>query len=163
MAKYRLLTTRELEATEKQFVHFLALNGISSDHWKKIKLKDQVRVDTIIEEFSDYIFESTLTSVDILEQRFENSITFYYFENKTLFFIRIENKPGGYFNFENEFKIKELADLIQNSTENFSIYRAQKKEIEDKKMEFFLLLESGCKISKNDSLLQFLKELIRVK
>ncbi|MBK7094490.1 MAG: hypothetical protein IPH57_05300 [Saprospiraceae bacterium] len=163
MVKYRILTTGELKATEKQFVHFLAVNGISSEHWERIKLQDQAKVDTIIEEFSDSIFESTLTNVDILEHRLKNSITLYYFESKTLFFIRIETKTDGYFNFDNEFKINELADLIENSSENISIYKGQKKGIEDKKMEFFHLLDSGCKISKNESLLQFLKELIREK
>ena len=130
---------------------------------EKIKLQEQDRVESIIEEFSDSIFESTLTNVDILEQRLKNSITLYYFESKTLFFIRIETKTDGYFNFENEFKINELADLIEKSSDNISIFRGQKKGIEDKKMEFFHLLESGCKISKNEILLKYLQELIRAK
>lgn len=158
--KYRLLTKEELSATENQFINFLALNGIPSDYWEKIKKNDQVRVNSLMEEFSDFIFDNILRNVDIIEHRSSNSFTLYYSEtNNSLSLLRIETKIPGLFNFNNEFEITELVNLFIDYSDQISIIKGEKKEIEDKKMEFFSLLESGGRISKNDSLLKSLKDL----
>lgn len=162
--KYRLLTEEELSATENQFINFLALNGITSDYWEKIKKNDQVRVNSLMEEFSDFIFDNILRNVDIIEHRSANSFTLYYSEtNNNLSLLRIETKIPGLFNFNNEFEITELVNLFIDYSDQISIIKGEKKEIEDKKMEFFSLLESGGRISKNDSLLKSLKDLAEKK
>lgn len=162
--KYRLLTEEELSATENQFINFLALNGIPSDYWEKIKKNDQVRVNSLMEEFSDFIFDNILRNVDIIEHRSSNSFTLYYSEtNNSLSLLRIETKIPGLFNFNNEFEITELVNLFIDYSDQISIIKGEKKEIEDKKMEFFSLLESGGRISKNDSLLKSLKDLAEKK
>ena len=159
MPKYRLLTAEELRGLEKQFVHFLAINGISSDYWEKLKSTDPSRIESLKEEFSDLILESTINDVDILEHRVKHAITFYYHENGILKFIRLELNKNLAIDLSDEFEIETLIRIVSDNAGKINIYKGEKRNSEEKNTEFFHLLESGNKISKNEGLFKYLLDL----
>ena len=65
--KYRRLTNDELTELEKEFVRFLASNHITALDWEKLKGHDPKRVESLIEVFSDIVFEKILQGIEYLE------------------------------------------------------------------------------------------------
>jgi hypothetical protein len=160
MPKYRILNEQELRSLEKQFTHFLAANGISADYWEKLKIKDPLQVDALIEQFSDFIFETSLSNADIIEYRTTNQLIFYYHENTTLNFIKLEIDAKLQFDLKADFEVDELLQLIENQPDKVNLYFARKKNSSDKTSEFFNLISSGCRISKNLELFSILKNIV---
>ncbi len=52
-----------LEDLKDIFVNFLAANSITFEDWKKIKKNDKERVEELIENFSDVVFEKSLSNI----------------------------------------------------------------------------------------------------
>ena len=65
--KYRRLSTKELNELEKEFIDFLIVNGITADVWVDLKAEDKVKTDSIIDSFSDVVFEGVLRKVKYLD------------------------------------------------------------------------------------------------
>ncbi|MGE5355870.1 MAG: DUF6495 family protein [Deltaproteobacteria bacterium] len=158
MPKFRLLSQQELISLEKQFIQFLAVNGISVDLWERLKSNDKSRVQELITQFSDLIFERSLNEINLLEYRTPDTLIFYYFEDEKINFIRLEINDKSGIDFSSEFSIDHLAETLQKIPGKCLLYKGRKNESKDKLTEFFMLMESGCKISKNTDLYQFLKD-----
>ena len=55
--KYRLLDKEELVEMEAEFIRFLATRSIPGPDWEKMKTAQPQRVNDLLEEFSDLVFE----------------------------------------------------------------------------------------------------------
>lgn len=159
MPKYRLLTQEELIQLEKVFVNFLAANSIIAQDWEKIKAEDKTRMDSLIEEFSDVVFEKTLSNVKLLEKRLENKILMYTFDENQISLNGIEVTGNLDIDFRKEFNVADLYKLFENQDLKISFIVGNKPYFEDIKKEIFDLIESGAMISQNNSLLDILIKL----
>jgi chloramphenicol O-acetyltransferase len=74
LVKYKRLTLTELKLLEKQFIQYLAFNSISAKDWEKMKTCDLDKVEAVIDDFSDFIYESTLTKIEYLVLKQKNSL-----------------------------------------------------------------------------------------
>ena len=159
MPKYRLLTQEELIQLEKVFVNFLSANSIIAQDWEKIKSEDTARMDSLIEEFSDVVFEKTLSNVKLLEKRLANKILMYSFDENQISLTGIEVIGDSDIDFRKEFNVSDLYKLFENQELKISFIEGNKPYFEDVKKETFDLIESGAMISQNNTLLENLMKL----
>ncbi|PWH81261.1 DUF6495 family protein [Brumimicrobium oceani] len=73
--KYTRLPLKDLKDLEKEFVDFLAVNGIPADEWVKLKENDTQKVEGIIDQFSDVIWEGVLRKTELVELRRKDILT----------------------------------------------------------------------------------------
>ncbi len=159
MSQFELFSLDEFKYLEKEFIQFLATNGISADYWEKLISEKDIKVNEILEDFNRFIHQTVLEKAEILEKRTEDSLTIFYSEMDRLHFVRVENNVSGIFDFENEFDLIDFQNFLTKNVSKISVFRGEKSIKISKANEFHTLLKSGCKISKNTALLDFLKQL----
>ena len=64
MAKYRLLSSDELKALEKEFVEYLVVNGITADEWERLKKEENDKAKDPIPNVEVKSNEKTTTKTD---------------------------------------------------------------------------------------------------
>lgn len=82
--QYRRLTGDELQELEKEFVRFLAANGLPAEAWENLKQTNPERVEELIEQFSDIVFEKVLADVQHLEWRKPREVLALHFTPDTI-------------------------------------------------------------------------------
>jgi len=162
MPKYRLLTEDELKQLEGVFINFLAANSITATDWEKIKTQNQEKMNSLIEQFSDVVFEKTLSNVELLEKRLKNKLLMYRFSQDDISLLGLEVIGDSPMDFRKEFSISQLADLFNDEKLNISFIIGTKPMFEDRKKEIFDLMESGAMISQNNELFDVLEKLQEV-
>ncbi len=73
--KYARLNLQDLKDLEKEFVEFLVLNGIPAEDWEKMKKNDLEKVEGIIDQFSDAVWEGILRKTELVEFRRKDTLT----------------------------------------------------------------------------------------
>lgn len=162
MPKYRLLTEEELKQLEGVFINFLAANSITASDWERIKKEDKEKMNSLIKQFSDVVFEKTLANVELLEKRLSNKLLMYKFSNEDIVLLGMEIIGDSPMDFREEFNISQLAELFENENLNISFIIGTKPMFEDKKKEIFDLMETGAMISQNKELFTALEKLKNV-
>lgn len=147
MMKYQRLSLAELELLTKEFVQFLALNGIAAEDWNNIKNNNRTKMDSLLDEFSDFVWDTTIreSSYFLMLQNQEIIAFHCNLEEMIMLNIRLENIDGfSFFKFEN---INEaIRHIPPTATQhNFSHTRTLKNE-EDRNNQVYSLLKSGYKI-----------------
>jgi len=71
--RFRRLTLEELTLLEKDFVYFLAYNSITASDWEAMKAAQDVKVEELILEFSDFVIEKSLKSIKTIESKTNDS------------------------------------------------------------------------------------------
>jgi len=159
MPKYRLLTTEELVQLEKIFINFLAANSTTAEDWNNIKANDSNKMNSLIEEFSDVVFEKTLDNVEYLEKRHSKKLLMYKFNEDHLLLEGIEIEGDTSFDFRDEFSLTALSDLFEDKSIKMTFIIGNKPYFEDFKKEAFDLMESGAMISQNKVLFEMIVKL----
>jgi len=159
MPKYRILTSDELMQLEKIFINFLTVNSITSDEWTKIMSSNKEKMNSLIEEFSDVVFEKTLSNIKFLENRHSKKILMYKFNKDHILLegIEIENETS--FDFRDKFSLEQLNGLFTDENIKISFIIGNKPYFEDPKKEAFDLMESGAMISQNKLLFDLIVKL----
>ena len=148
--KYRVLTTEELAELEKEFIRFLAVNGIPGPDWVKMKTTTPEKADGLIHAFSDMVFEKTLQNIEFLEIKTpEDYKTFHCLPDKiVLLGIRLEGDSD--LNFTQNTPPAQMLDQLKRSGAKLFMYGAEKKYSKERNLELFEMMEKGCLISKGD-------------
>ncbi len=152
MPKYKLLSTEELNQLEEIFVNFLAANSITAQDWVRIKATDQNQMNSLIEQFSDVVYEKTLSNVKLLEKRLPNKILMYKIDKDKIILEGLEVVGDSPLDFRQEFNLMDLNRLFTNPNLEVSFIEGRKPYFEDKNKEIFDLMESGAMISQNSAL-----------
>jgi len=144
MAKYRLLTTEELNELEKEFIDFLILNGIAADDWEKMKKENSEETNVIIGLFSDVVFEGIMRKVKFLEHRTKNSVKAFQCLDKKIVLAVMDAPTNNKIDFTD-------SDFIQKATKNapkgLKVYTSEKEYSKTRELEIFEMITNGCTIS----------------
>jgi len=160
MPKYRLLTEDELKELEGIFINFLAAKSITADEWEKIKKKDKDKMRELLEEFSDVVFEKTLSNVRLLEKRTPSKILFFIPDDEGIELLGLEVQGDAGIDFTKEFTTDDILALFdENNDTEVNFVMGKKPYFEDRKKEIFDLMQSGAMISQNDEFLNFFRQL----
>lgn len=137
--KYRILTTEELQALEKEFVDFLVVNGITASDWQEMKDKQKDEAEQILVLFSDVVFEGIMRKTQFLEYWEPSGIkTFHCLQNEIVL-VGVEAKPGSTFDFMKT----PLQQILQNSVD-LTVYESRKLYAKTRELEVFDMMQQGC-------------------
>jgi hypothetical protein len=89
--RFRRLTSDEFEEFKTPFVQFLAANGIDAHTWEAIKRTDTVRMNQLMDDFSDIAMLKSLKAVKTLENKIKSSWILLRFTEAWAFMVNIES------------------------------------------------------------------------
>ena len=135
--KFARLSSSELESLEKEFIAFLAVNGIDSDYWIKLKETDNEKAEDLVDVFSDIVWKKNLDEIKFLEHRTNNSLKLFHCKKNTIELIGIDGD------------IQHYSTKKPNSSTSpkLSIYTHAKSYSRSREDELFALIKGGCCIS----------------
>jgi hypothetical protein len=155
--KYRRLSLEELSELESEFVHFLATQSITGKDWEALKKDDPLKAESLLEVFSDLVFDRILKKVSLLEMRTKDQIRLFKFYEDHVLMLGLHTKEGSTIDFREvntELNLSESIHKVQ-------LMRAEKKYRKEKAEEIFALLDSGCLIQRDETLFNTLFELLK--
>ena len=151
--KYRRFTTQELQGLEPDFVRFLALNGIPGSDWVQFKADQSPKVDELIEQFSDALFERSLQELAFLEFHSPKDIKTFHCQKEKIVLVGLTldgASESDVFTAENT---ADILQKIQSGVIKAKIYTAEKAyQNGDREAELFRMIENGARISKDGQL-----------
>lgn len=143
--KYARLPLTDLKDLEKEFIDFLAVNGIPADDWEKMKKEDLDTVEGIIDQFSDVIWEGVLRKTELVELRRKDTLTVCKVVEGELSTLVIKTYDENIDLTQADEIETALADL-ENYEVNLRVDKITKPATE----QLFELLQIGFYISKNE-------------
>jgi len=157
--KYRALHIDELQEMESEFIQFLALLSITGPDWERMKTADPLRVQQIIEDFSETFFDRVLQRVQYLEHRSKNTLRTFYFDDEKAFMLGLVVDGSEDIDFTQNMPAEEMLAMVQSGNARVGLQQAEKQYQKSREEEIFLLLEGGAKISRDGELYTLLNTL----
>ena len=157
--KYRRLTTQELQELEAEFIRFLAVQSIPADDWETMKVTNPERVEALIDQFSDVVFEKTLLNIEYLEYKTINDIKTFHCQTEKIVMMGLFVEGAVEIDFQEDFSKETLLEIGRNADASLKLYTAEKSYKNGRENELFQMLESGCLISKDGGLFKTLVSL----
>ncbi len=137
--KYRVLTSEELQALEKEFIDFLVVNGITAPDWEEMKEKQKAEAEQMLVLFSDVVFEGIMRKTQFLEYWEPSGIkTFHCLQNEMVL-VGVEAKAGATFDFMKT----PLQEIFKNNSA-LSVYESRKPYAKTRELEIFEMMQQGC-------------------
>lgn len=141
--KFRRLSVDELKQMEKEFISFLASNSITAFDWENLKKREPRKVTSLIEIFSDIVFEKALANCLCIEHVSSKELKVYRFFDTSVKLIVMKVHPESKMELNKGELSKNILDLIQASPNQISLYKAQKKYSKLREQEMFEILQEG--------------------
>lgn len=135
--KYRRLNQEELQYLEQEFVEFLVVNGIVASEWEVIKQQEPEKAESIIEQFSDVVFEGNLRKIKFIEHRSKHKILCFQCNENNITLFGLESDKDLSNSTINPQELLK-GSKIYTQTKNYDTFREQ---------ELFKMLSEGCEIS----------------
>lgn len=148
--KYRRLDVEELQEMEKEFVRFLATRSIPGPDWEKIKAEQPDKMNMLLDEFSDLVFEKILTGITYLEMKTPNDLKTFRCEKEKIDLIGLTVEGNSQIDFTRDQTPEEMIAQFKLSGAKLKMYQAEKNYKGNRELELFNMMESGCLISKGE-------------
>ena len=147
--KFSRLSIAELKSLEKEFVEFLAVNGIDSDYWVTLKKEELSKAEDLIDVFSDLVWQKSIDKIKFLEHRTATSLKLFKCDKKSIELIGIDGD------------IKDLKAKIThiNSENKLAIYHHKKEYSPNREKELFRMVKTGCSIT-DENLFNSIKKMV---
>jgi hypothetical protein len=141
--KYRQLSTDELQELEKEFVHYLIVNGITAEDWGRLKEDELEKAEDILTLFSDVVLEGVLRKINFLEFRSNNDIkVFQCLKDKIVMVGLTSDNPE--IDFTRQDIINNAGTISPKGLKAYTLSKSYQKPREE---ELFHLISNGCQIS----------------
>ncbi|NQY10419.1 MAG: hypothetical protein HRT71_13010 [Flavobacteriales bacterium] len=144
MAKYRLLSTKELNEMESEFVEYLILNGIAADDWEKMKKDENEKAEKIVDLFSDVVLEGVMQKIEYLELREKTEIKTFQCLKDKLVLVGMSAPKNSDADFTDPNFIK---NSMTSPIAGLEVYTSDKKYTKDREQDIFEMINSGCSVS----------------
>jgi hypothetical protein len=138
--KYRRLTFVELHALEKDFVHFLIIQGYDAPAWQKLKENDHAKADELVNLFSDVVFDDLVHRIEYLEYFDKDGLKLFKCEAEHILLTGIIPP----FPFET---LPDMLEYVKEQPQKFQIYHTSKAYKPDKETEVFRMIQAGALVS----------------
>lgn len=140
MAKYRTLLVDELHHFEKEFIDFLVVNGITATDWEQIKTENSTKAQSIIELFSDVVFESILRKNQYLVMQSASKLYAFYFGETKAVLLGVETSNPAI----NLLEVESISQTIQQNSASFQKVSTTKNYQQSREQEMFTLIQKGA-------------------
>ena len=154
--KYRRLSNAELQELEKDFVKFLATTHVTADDWVKLKKNDPLKVEELIEIYSDIVYDKTLKNLAYLEFKTPHDIKTFHCQPEKMILMGIAVPKDSGIDLTQDVSSQEIMEKLKQSGQDLQIYTAEKRYNGEREKELFQMMESGCLISKDGYLFKTL-------
>ncbi|MFL5728677.1 MAG: DUF6495 family protein [Cytophagaceae bacterium] len=144
MPKYRHLTFEELQELEKEFIDFLVLNSITAEDWVKMKKKSPEHAGTLLELFSDVVFESILRKIQFLELRTPKELISCQCLEEQMVIVGMKAPASSNADFTDQNYIQQA---FLNPPAELKVYTKTKKYLSDRQTDLFAMTEAGYTIT----------------
>lgn len=157
--KYRRLTQEELSELEPEFIRFLAAYSIPAPDWEKLKTEAPEAAEDWIDQFSDFVFEKTLSDVKYLELRTAHNIQIVKVDTVPFVMrgIRVIDNP--YLNFLDESSPQTWNKILKEHGGKLQTFQATKTPKDTPNQAKFEFMENGYLILKDPNLFYSLESL----
>lgn len=147
--QYRLLTKEQFEALHQEFATFLAVQEIDKTEWELIKTHAPEKVDFLLENFSDLVWDDVLNKAQFLEHYSKDSINLFACDDAQLsrIVIRIENEQ---IDLQTQEGFNWFLDNSNNPTIHY--FKGKKEYAPNRNEEIFKLIEQGAVLSDGKTL-----------
>ncbi|MES2800221.1 MAG: DUF6495 family protein [Bacteroidota bacterium] len=145
--KYRILRDNELRDLEPQLKHFLIVNGVHDDEWKRINSEDPDKAIELVQIFSDNMLQRFYESIEYLEKRTADRCFLFRCQQEKIEMITFSLANKDAFDITNTDEFQQaLAD-----PENFDDYvQGQKVYTVGREQEIHAMMEQGHRPIKGD-------------
>jgi hypothetical protein len=143
MAKYRPLTSDELEALEPEFVRYLVANGIPAEDWQKLLTEDIDAADRIVDLFSDVVMEGVLRKTTYVEFYSKRQVLAFCFGEEKVSMLSMSSN-----HIDADFTdAAYITYATANPPEDLQLGRQTKAYVKSRSEEVWDLLSQGCTVS----------------
>ena len=158
--QYRRLTQAELNELETQFVTYLAANSITAPDWELLKSESPDKAETLIELFSDMVFDQTLETIEYLEYKEAQDIKTFHCGPEKIQMLGLFIEGHTDVDLRESMNPVEMMQRVKAANAKVTLYSMEKAlPPENRKAELFRMLENGCRISRDGMLYKTLKGL----
>jgi hypothetical protein len=144
MPKYRHLSFEELQELEKEFIDFLVLNSITADEWVKMKREKPEKAASLLELFSDVVFESITRKIQFLELRTPKELISCQCLEDKLVIVGMRAPAKSNADFTDQSYIQQA---FLNPPTELKVYTTSKKYTNDRQADLFAMTEAGYTIT----------------
>lgn len=147
MNYYQRLNPDDLKKLEPDFISFLVLNGITGNDWLKMRNQNPEKADSMIDQFSEVVFEASLRKAEYLLMVDEKTVRSFHCRSNDIVLASLsydgENQA---FNFHD---VNDLKTELENN-KSLHIVSITKSYSKKREHEMFDMIQSGCKIANED-------------
>ena len=144
MAKFRTLTLDELQSMEKEFVDFLALNGIPGDDWVKLKTDTPEKAEGICDSFSDVVFTKILKNCRYIERHAPKQVVSIFCDDTKMFLMGLDAPQDTSIDFTDK---EQIEHLKTNPPKGLHTVKSEKEYTKEREVEIWEMLNNGFFIS----------------
>ncbi len=153
--KYKRLTSEELQALEKDFIHFLSSAQITAHDWEKIKTTELQKAEELMDVFSDVVYDKVMSKIKFLEYRDEKTLNIFNCTEEKIILLGLRVKEHSPLDLTAP---NVFAQWNESNTSAVNVIKTEKNYIKDRGVEVFELLQTGCLIT-DDRLFKVLHSL----
>ncbi|MDR0801882.1 DUF6495 family protein [Fluviicola sp.] len=154
--KYRILSDEELQHLEGDLKAFLIINGVHAEEWEKLNREEPQKALSLVELFSDQVFQTIYEKVHFLEYRTPVSCLVFHFMKDKQELIAIQKNPDTAVNLSSTEGIHEA---LTNHLKDLSIFTSTRNYQQEREMEIHQLTEQGAILS-NEGFWNSLQEIL---
>ena len=137
----------------------MASHTITAADWEKLKTNDQDKVNSLIDVFSDIVFEKVINGVTYLEYKTKDDIKTFYCEEEKIIMNGLAVGGESQLDLSANEDPKLMMQKLQASGVPLRLYTAEKAYKPTRAQEIFRMLEGGALISKDGYLFKTLEGL----
>ena len=151
--KYRRLRRDELEELEAPFVRFLAAQGIDAETWARLKVTDEPRTETLLDQFSAMVYADVLGRAEYLEERSDTQLFVYKCgpAKVELRGLLLRGEADG-LDFRTDVTPDAIVAALQRGKARLQVAQAERVYQPNREEDLFRLLERGAQIAKTGEL-----------
>lgn len=141
MLKYRRLNNDELKELEKEFIHFLAANGIDAPKWQQLKAEKIDEAEHFIDAFSNVVLEKSLSKINYIEHKTPTDYKVFFYDKDEAFFYGLKSQKIDLLQLD----ISSVEEVLK--TDNIQLLKASKKYTTTREQELFDMIQKGCSVT----------------
>lgn len=142
--KYRILSDEELQHLEGDLKAFLIINGVHAEEWEKLNREEPQKALSLVELFSDQVFQTIYEKVQFLEHRTPASCLVFHFLKDEQELIAIQKNPDSDVDLSSTAGIH---DALANHLKDLSVFTSKRSYQQEREQEIHQLIEQGAILS----------------
>ena len=142
--KYSRLSKEQFKILHEEFAIFLAAQSIDKINWDKIKTKNPILTDELLDQFSDIVWDKSLDKIAYLENRSDYHLFLFKCKDAQIDLILIRVDEDCPSLMQKDYK-KWLAKNLLDP--RVAIFESSRSFTDDSKLEKFKLMSQGATVS----------------